>query len=278
MTDTISLGFSPCPNDTFIFDAMVHHRIDTEGLRFDLHMGDVEELNQKAFAKELDVTKLSYHAFLHLIPSYAILNSGSALGNQCGPLLICKQDAEQKELTAATVAIPGAYTTANFLLRYAYPEVKQTPELLFSEIENAVQNKTVDMGVIIHENRFTYADRGFVKIRDLGAYWEEQTGLPIPLGGIMIKRSLPEELRQKFQRVLQRSIQYAFDHPEASKAYVSSHAQEMDTEVMQKHIALYVNHYSLNLGEKGREAIQQMYNYAVEKEMITPQELELFDS
>lgn len=277
MSHTISLGFSPCPNDTFIFDAMVHHRIDTEGLEFDIQMGDVEELNQKAFANKLDVTKLSYHAFLHLIPMYAVLDSGSALGNQCGPLLICKSNTEHKALDEAIVAIPGAYTTANFLLRYAYPDIKETPEVLFSAIESAVQSNKVDMGVIIHENRFTYAERGFVKIRDLGAYWEEKTGLPIPLGGIMIKRSLPKETREKFQRVLHRSIQYAFAHPEASKNYVSHHAQEMDPEVMQKHIALYVNNYSLSLGEKGREAINQMYAYAVRKEMIAPQEMDLFD-
>ena len=278
MNNTISLGFSPCPNDTFIFDAMVHHRIDTEGLDFEVHMGDVEELNQKAFKETLDVTKLSYHAFLHLIPSYAVLNSGSALGNNCGPLLIKRSDTESKLLEEATIAIPGAYTTANFLLHYAYPQIKETYEVLFSEIESLVQQKKVDMGVIIHENRFTYADRGFDKIRDLGAYWEEKTGLAIPLGGIMIKRSLPEAIRQKFQRVLRRSIQYAFDNPEASMDYVRAHAQEMDVEVMQKHIKLYVNQYSLDLGEKGKEAITHMYNYAVRKKMIVPQELDLFDA
>lgn len=278
MNTTISLGYSPCPNDTFIFDAMVHHRIDTEGLDFEIQMGDVEELNQKAFQAKLDVTKLSYHAFLHLIPIYAVLDSGSALGNNCGPLLIQRSDAEEMKMECAKVAIPGAYTTANFLLRYAYPAIKETPELLFSAIEGAVKDREVDMGVIIHENRFTYADRGFVKIRDLGAYWEEKTALPIPLGGIMIKRSLPEAIRKKFQRVLHRSIQYAFDHPEASRDYVSAHAQEMDVEVMQKHIDLYVNHYSLNLGEKGKEAVRHMYNYAVSKEMIPAQELDLFDA
>lgn len=276
-TTKISLGYSPCPNDTFIFDAMVHHRIDTEGLEFEVQMGDVEELNQKAFAGELDVTKLSYHAFLHLIEDYAVLESGSALGNHCGPLLICKPGMENKALDEAHVAIPGKYTTAHFLLRYAYPVLGKASEVLFSDIEAQVKNDGVDMGVIIHENRFTYAERGFLKIRDLGAYWEDNTGLPIPLGGIMVKRSLPQALREKVQRVLQRSIQYAFEHPEASAAYVKAHAQEMDPEVMQKHIKLYVNDYSLALGEKGRKAVQHMYDYAIKENLIRPSNLSLFD-
>lgn len=264
----LTLGFSSCPNDTFIFDAMIHQKIDTEGLSFELVLADVEALNNQAFQAELDITKLSYHAFAYLTEDYILLNAGSALGNNCGPLLIAKEAISESQINAGNIAIPGKYTTANFLLNLAYPEAQHKQELLFSAIEGAVLNEQVDAGLIIHENRFTYQEKGLVKIVDLGEFWEKTTGHPIPLGGIVIKRALALEVQQKVDRVLARSVQYSFDHPESSKAYVSAHAQEMEEEVMYQHIDLYVNQYSLDLGEKGKGAVQELFDRAAEKAII----------
>lgn len=255
----IEIGFSPCPNDTFIFDAMAHGRIDTEGLTFKVTMADVEELNRLAFANALQVTKLSFHAYAHVLGRYILLNSGSALGSNCGPLLISKQVFPLKEVNGLRIAIPGRYTTANFLMGFAFPEALHKVEMLFSDIEAAVARGDVDAGVIIHENRFTYADRGFTKLMDLGEHWEQRTGHPIPLGGIAVQRRVDPATRQKLDRVLRRSIEHAMVHPEDSLGFTREYAQEMDPEVMQKHIALYVNDYSLNLGDKGRAAVHHMY-------------------
>lgn len=264
----LTLGYSPCPNDTFIFDAMVHHKIDTEGLDFEVQLGDVEQLNQKAFEQTLDITKLSYHAYAYLIEHYALLTSGSALGKNCGPLLISKSAIDHKDVPNKTIAIPGKYTTANFLLSLAFPQAQQKKELLFSDIEQAVLSEQVDAGLIIHENRFTYHERGLVKIIDLGEWWENKTQLPIPLGGIVVKRDLPVELQQKINRVLRRSVEYAFAHPEASLPYVQQHAQEMDTAVMQQHIGLYVNDFSIDLGAEGKQAIEYLFNTATDLGLI----------
>jgi 1,4-dihydroxy-6-naphthoate synthase len=255
----IELGFSPCPNDTFIFDAIVHGRIDTEGLTFKVTMADVEELNRLAFANALHVTKLSFHAYAYVFDHYILLNSGSALGSNCGPLLIAKRPIEKAEVALLRIAIPGKYTTANFLMGFAFPDALNKVELLFSDIESAVANSAADAGVIIHENRFTYAERGFVKILDLGEHWEQSTGHPIPLGGIAVHRSIDPETRLKLDRVLRRSIAHAMAHPEDSLGFTRAHAQEMSPDVMQQHIALYVNDYSLDLGEKGRAAVHHMY-------------------
>lgn len=271
----LTLGFSPCPNDTFIFDALIHGKIDTEGLEFEIHMADVEELNQMAFRGALDVTKLSYHAFLHCLDSYIMMDSGSALGNNCGPLLIKNQGASNP-IGSDLIAIPGKYTTANFLLNYAYPELQNKKEMLFSDIESAIKNKEVSAGLIIHENRFTYADRGFEKVKDLGEHWEQSTGMPIPLGGIAIKRNLDSSLQEKVQRLICKSLEFAFKNPSESLSFVKEHAQEMDAEVMQKHINLYVNDYSLSLGEKGKAAIQYMYDFSVEKKLIEQTNKPLF--
>ena len=269
------IGFSPCPNDTFIFDALIHGKIDTEGLEFEVHMADVEELNQMAFRGELDITKLSYHAFLHILEEYVMMDSGSALGNNCGPLLIKNAGAENP-IKTDLIAIPGKYTTANFLLNYAFPELQNKKELLFSDIESAIKNKKVSAGLIIHENRFTYADRGFEKVKDLGEHWEQNTGMPIPLGGIAIKRNLDKALQEKVQRLIRKSLGFAFENPAESLGFVKQHAQEMDAEVMQKHINLYVNDYSLSLGEKGRAAIQYMYEFSVNENLIGEAEQGLF--
>lgn len=272
----LTLGFSPCPNDTFIFDAMIHGRIDTEGLEFEVFLGDVEELNRRAFATELDITKLSYHAYAHLLEQYVLLDAGSALGNNCGPLLIAKAPIPLEKVPELKIAIPGKLTTANFLLSLAFPEATQKIELLFSDIESAVLDGRVDAGLIIHENRFTYADKGLVKILDLGEYWEQSTGMPIPLGGIVIKRSLPEAVLHKVNRVIRRSVEYAWANPAASESFIAQHAQEMDPAVRRQHIDLYVNNYSANLGPHGRAAVEHLFKVAAEKSIIPPQKQAIF--
>lgn len=264
----LSLGFSPCPNDTFIFDAMLRGKVDTEGLEFEVFMEDVEALNRRAFAGDIDVTKLSYHAFAWLTERYALLDAGSALGNNCGPLLIARAPMSEAAVTAARIAIPGKMTTANFLLSLAYPDAQNKQETLFSEIEDAVLDGRADAGLIIHENRFTYAQKGLVKLVDLGEYWENTTGLPIPLGGIVVRRDLPQEVRQKVNRVMRRSVEYAFVHPDDVMPFVRRHAQAMDEVVMKAHIDLYVSAYTVDLGQRGRAAVEQMFRIAREKQII----------
>ncbi len=258
----LSLGFSPCPNDTYIFDAMLHGRIDTEGLEFEVFMEDVETLNRRAMLGELDITKLSYHAYAYLLEKYVLLDSGSALGQNCGPLLIARQPMTDDEVEKALIAIPGKLTTANFLLSLAFPAATRKLETVFSEIENAVLEGRVDAGLIIHENRFTYQQKGLVKIIDLGEFWETSTGMPIPLGGIVVRRSLSEEVRQKVNRVMERSVRYAFEHPAASSEFVRANAQEMEESVMNSHIQLYVNDFTKNLGGAGRAAIGKLFDVA----------------
>jgi len=273
-----TLGFSPCPNDCFIFDAMVNGKIDTEGLSFDVTMSDVEELNKFAFEGKLDVTKLSYHAYAWLTKNYVLLNSGSALGYKCGPLLISKNtlnfsEVEQKS-NELKIAIPGKYTTANFLLSLAFPKSANKVEMRFSDIENAVLNRDVDAGLIIHENRFTYEQKGLKKIVDLGEYWEQETSSPIPLGGIVAKRDISTKTLEKLNRVLRRSIEYAFENPKSSLPFVREHAQEMDENVMYKHIDLYVNKFSIDLGEEGKNAVKQLFEKAIEKQIIPSVEID----
>lgn len=256
----ISLGFSPCPNDTFMFDALINQKIDTGDLEFVTTIADVEELNQMAFDQTLDVTKISFHALFKNLSNYQLLTAGSALGFGCGPLLISKKRFDQKDVSNRTICIPGENTTANLLMKYAFPNATKKTALLFSEIEHAVLNETFDAGVIIHENRFTYKKKGLHKIVDLGAYWESKTNLPIPLGGIAIKKNLDSKLKRQINSLLRESIQFAFDHPSSSLNYCKQYAQEMDEDVMQQHIKLYVNSFSLDLQEKGKAAIQELYS------------------
>ncbi len=256
----ITIAYSPCPNDCFIFDALIHKRIDTRGYNFIPVLADVESLNQAAFRGEYDVTKLSYHAFAYCCDEYIMLASGSALGNNCGPLLISKRDISHDEVRSGRlkIAIPGKFTTANFLFSIAFPEAKDKRELVFSQIENAVLDGTVDAGLIIHENRFTYEKKGLRKIIDLGEFWESTTQQPIPLGGIAIKRN--REDAAVISDLIAESVRYAFAHPEDSMLYVREHAAEMDAEVMKQHINLYVNQYSVDLGETGRNAVHKLFS------------------
>jgi 1,4-dihydroxy-6-naphthoate synthase len=260
----LTIGSSPCPNDCFIFDAIVNRRIDLEGLEFAMHMADVEALNKAAFAGEAAITKLSYHAFAYCADRYVALDAGSALGRNCGPLLISLRNIAPGEAAAGRlrIAIPGTYTTANLLLGLAFPRAQDKTELVFSEIEPALLAGRFDAGLIIHENRFTYQAKGLRKIIDLGEFWESETGAPIPLGAIVINRALPDDVKHAVNRVLRRSVEYAFAHRDASLPFVREHAQEMSVEVMYQHIDLYVNGYTADLGEEGRAAVALLYERA----------------
>ena len=219
---------------------------------------------------------MSYHAYAYLTDKYVLLDAGSAFGNNCGPLLISKKKYKTGEVKALSIAIPGKFTTANFLLSLAYPEAKNKEEMLFSEIESSVLEGKKNAGLIIHENRFTYEEKGLQKIRDLGEYWEEETKLPIPLGGIVVRRDIAPDFQHKINRVLRRSVEFALENPLATKDFVRQYAQEMDEKVMYQHIGLYVNDFTVDLGEKGRKAVQKLFDIAVEKEVIPPVKEHIF--
>ncbi len=257
----LTLGFSPCPNDTFIFDALVNNKIDTEGIEFDVVLEDVQTLNQWAIEGKLDITKLSYGVLPLVLDKYIVLNSGSALGKGVGPLLISllyppkgELYEDKSEVENTIIAIPGENTTAHLLFSLAYPNAKNKIFLRYDEIENFVL-ESKGLGVIIHENRFTYEQKGLKKIIDLGDYWEKQTGNSIPLGGIVINRNIDIQLQQQIDKLIKKSIEYAFTKYPELNDYIRKHSQEMSEEVMRKHIDLYVNNYSLDLGEEGKAAI-----------------------
>jgi len=257
-----TLGFSPCPNDTFIFDALVNHKIDTEGIEVNAVLEDVETLNRWALAGKLDITKLSFPAFFQSLNEYTLLDSGSALGKGVGPLLITKNKNQltESEVNHATVALPGKNTTANLLFSFAYPQAVKKQFIIFSGIEDAVLSSKTDLGVIIHENRFTYQQKGLNKVIDLGEYWETKMNAPIPLGGIAIKRTIEPAQAKTINKLIRKSLDYAFAHYPFITDYVKEHSQEMSEDVMRKHIELYVNNYSLQLGNDGRKAIEILHS------------------
>jgi 1,4-dihydroxy-6-naphthoate synthase len=265
----LSLAISPCPNDTFIFEAIINKRIDLEGLKFDYRLHDVETLNTMAMAGGIDMLKVSFFTYLMLQQKFVLLDSGSAMGFGNGPLLISKKEYTLEDLPGLTVAIPGQYTTAHMLFRIASPGVKEKKFMLFSEIEDAVLSGKVDAGVIIHENRFTYAQKGLRQITDLGQYWEQLTGSPIPLGGIIVRKGLGYNTINKLNRIMFRSVEYAMKHPADAMPFVKEHAQEMDEEVMKKHIHLYVNENTLSLGTGGKVALSKLQKMARERGLIS---------
>ena len=256
----LSLGISPCPNDTYIFDAMLHGKIDTEGLEFMPRLEDVETLNQLAIEGSLDISKVSYGVVFQLLHQYRILEAGSALGKGVGPLFVSKNIGHDEEidLSKIRVALPGINTTAHLLFSLAYPEIKNKTFVPFHVIEDMVINDEVDAGVIIHENRFTYQQKGLNKLSDLGDVWEKRTGAPIPLGGILVRRFFDLDLATKINRVINRSLAFANDHADALPAFVTENAKEMNEEVMRNHISLYVNEFSLALGQEGRLAVLEL--------------------
>ena len=251
----LTLGFSPCPNDTFIFDALVNNKIGTSGLSFAVVLEDVETLNEWALAGKLDITKLSYGVLPLVLEKYIVLNSGSALGKGVGPLLIQKSKVKSQNVEDCLIAIPGEHTTAHLLFSLAYPDAKNKIFLRYDEIENFVLEDK-GLGVIIHENRFTYADKGLHKITDLGDYWEKETGNSIPLGGIVIRRSVDANIAKQVDELIKKSIEYAYNHHYDELAgYVKVHSQEMSEAVMRQHINLYVNNHSLDLDTTGKNAV-----------------------
>jgi 1,4-dihydroxy-6-naphthoate synthase len=264
----LTLGFSPCPNDTFIFDAMVNGKIDTYGITFDYVMEDVETLNQWAIDGKLDITKLSYNTFLKVVDQYALLHSGSALGEGVGPLLISKRPLDSTRMQDYKIAIPGINTTANLLLTLAYPQAGNKTEKVFSEIENEVLSGEFDAGLIIHENRFTYAQKGLLKLADLGDWWEQATGAAIPLGGIVVRRSFDRNLCATIDSIIKESVAYSWERYPELAPFIKDNAQEMEEDVMRKHIQLYVNEYTTDLGEKGRGAIATLFEKAMASGLI----------
>jgi 1,4-dihydroxy-6-naphthoate synthase len=252
-----TLGFSPCPNDTFIFDALVNGKIDTEGLEFEVKLEDVQTLNDWALLGKLDITKLSYAVLPSVLDEYKLLQSGSALGKGVGPLLISLNKVDEADIHQSLIALPGEHTTAHLLFKLKYPNAKNKTFIRYDQIETFVKEGK-GLGVIIHENRFTYESHGLKKVADLGDHWESQTGVPIPLGGIMIKRSIEPETQLKIDALIKKSIEYAFSNYPSLTDYIRKHSQEMEEDVMRKHIDLYVNEYSLELGDGGRKAVRKL--------------------
>lgn len=253
-----TLGFSPCPNDTFIFDALVNSKIDTQGLQFDVVLEDVQTLNQWALQGKLDISKISYGVLPLILDRYKVLDAGGALGKGVGPLLIASRPLSLEKIAEARIAIPGENTTAHMLFSLAFPEARNKKFMLFSSIEDAVLGGQADAGVIIHENRFTYQQKGLVKLMDLGTYWEHETGSPIPLGGIVIRNGVDKKLQLTINTLIKQSVQFSFaQYPQLSD-YIKLHAQEMQEDVMRRHIDLYVNDYSVTLGEPGRNAVHKL--------------------
>jgi len=269
----LTLGFSPCPNDTFIFDALVNHKIDTEGLSFEAVLEDVETLNQWTLQSKLDITKLSFPAFFQSTSNYVLLGSGSALGKGVGPLLITRKAGlpAADEITNSSIALPGRNTTANLLFSFAYPAAQRKEFMIFSAIEDAVVTAKTDLGVIIHENRFTYQQKGLNKVADLGEYWESKMNAPIPLGGIAIKRNIDPAIAQKVNRLIRKSLDHAYASYPVLTDYIKDHSQEMSEDVMRRHIELYVNNYSLDLGEDGRKAIKTLHRVYCEMNGTIPE-------
>ncbi|MBA4156026.1 MAG: 1,4-dihydroxy-6-naphthoate synthase [Gemmatimonadetes bacterium] len=264
----LTLGYSPCPNDTFIFDALVHGRIDGGGLQFRERLEDVETLNQLAAEAVLDISKVSYGAVPYLLDEYVLLRSGGALGRGCGPLLVAREGVEPSELRTGRISIPGRNTTANLLLRLWNPGLPAGAERVYSDIMPAVARGEVDAGLIIHESRFTYPQHGLRKLLDLGEWWESETGLPIPLGGIVARRSLGQDTIRRVEDAIRRSVEHAFAAPDASVGYVREHAQEMDEKVMREHIALYVNSFSIDLGAEGERAARELLSRAARSGLV----------
>lgn len=255
-----TIGFSPCPNDTFIFDALVNKKIDTEGFEFEVLLEDVQTLNLLAIDNKLDISKISYGVLPLVLKDYLVLKSGGALGKGVGPLLISgKQNEDFKaEMEKMTVAIPGENTTAHLLFSCAFPSVINKQFLVFNEIENAVLTGKADAGVIIHENRFTYHDKGLIKLMDLGEFWEKKTKAPIPLGGIIVRKDFDKEVQEKLDRLIRTSLEYSFSNYPVISSFVGKNSQEMSEDVMRQHINLYVNNFSIDLGEKGKAAVNKL--------------------
>lgn len=276
MSKKYTFGFSPCPNDTFIFDALYNNKIDTQGIEFEWVMADVEELNRLAFAGKIDITKISYYSFAQLLGQYEMMRSGGALGSNCGPLLISNKTLDWSDPSSLKVAIPGKNTTANLLLSLAYPYLTNKTEVLFSEIESGILNDAYDLGLIIHESRFTYEAKGLNKVADLGEYWENTTQSPIPLGGICIHNTIDQHTKTTIESLIHQSVVHAFKNEADTMPFIRQHSQEMEESVMKAHIGLYVNDYSIALGPIGERGVHTFLNHLQNREIIPPYQGKVF--
>ena len=254
----IRLNFSTCPNDTFMFDALVNGKIDCEGINFDVHMDDIEDLNSIAINSDPDITKLSYATYPLIRDRYQIMSSGSALGYNSGPLLVSKKKIYKDELGDVKIGIPGEHTTANLLLDIAFPDAKNKRGYLFSDISHAIMDNEIDAGILIHEERFTYEKKGLLLVADLGAEWDCKFHLPIPLGAIVVRRDIEKDLQLKLNSLLKKSIEYAFANPLSSREYVKKHARELSDDTIEQHINMFVNKYSLDIADDGRNAVNRL--------------------
>ncbi len=268
MAQTLTIGYSPCPNDTFIFYGLIHGKVSCPETQFQERLEDVETLNQLALSGILDVTKISYHALGHLRDNYALLRSGGALGRGCGPLVVARDNLSMADLKGQSIAIPGQLTTANLLLQLYGEGYEQVTIMPFDKILAAVSNGDVAAGAIIHESRFTYQQHGLKKVIDLGQWWESDSGCPIPLGGILARRDLGVERIQKLDSALRSSVEYAFAHPEQTRHYIKQHAQELEDQVVESHIGLYVNNFSVDLGDEGVRAVETLFARAEARGII----------
>ncbi len=272
----LTLGYSPCPNDTFIFYALTHGRLNVPGLEVTETLADVETLNLRAMKAELDLTKISFHALAYLREHYCLLRSGGAMGRGCGPLVVSRGDEDMETLKGKVIAVPGRFTTAHLLLMLYGEGYENVSVMPFDSIMDAVVSGEADAGLVIHEGRFTYAARGLRKVVDLGELWESETKLPIPLGGILAKRSLGADTVKLAEAAIRRSVEYAFAHRDETRSYIKAHAQELDDEVIDSHIALYVNEFSLDMGDDGVQAVEALFGMAEQRGIIPASNLPLF--
>jgi 1,4-dihydroxy-6-naphthoate synthase len=273
----LSLGYSPCPNDTFIFYALVHGKLRPADFMFREMLEDVETLNRMAERSQLDITKVSYHAFGHLRETYCLLRSGGALGKGCGPLVVAREQVAISDLKNRTIAIPGKMTTAYLLLQIFDPVFRDNIVVMpFHHIIDAVRNRQCDAGLIIHESRFTYEQAGLKQVIDLGAWWEEETGLPIPLGAILARRDLGHKIIKTVEGMIRESLTYAFSHRSEPKAYIKKHSQELSDDVIDQHINLYVNNYTLDIGEDGIRAVEELFRQAEKENILSEPDIPLF--
>lgn len=272
----LTLGYSPCPNDTFIFYALTHGRLNTPGIEVSETLADVETLNLRAMKAELDLTKISFHALAYLREHYCLLRSGGAIGRGCGPLVVSRGGTDMDSLRGKVIAVPGRFTTAHLLLMLYGEGYENVSVMPFDAVMDAVGRGEADAGLVIHEGRFTYAARGLSKVVDLGEWWESETGLPIPLGGILARRSLGADTVRLVQEAIRKSVEYAYEHRDEARSYIKAHAQELDDGVMDSHIALYVNDFSLDMGEEGERAVRALFGMAEKRGVIPASGLPLF--
>jgi len=264
----LTFGYSPCPNDTFMFNAIAGQQVNVPKYRIKTILHDVETLNDLAFTATLDITKLSFYAWLKVKQNYRLLNSGAAMGFGCGPVLIARPECRKADVNQSRIVLPGQWTTAHLLFRLWAPEAEHRLFTPYDNIFQSLSSGKADFGVIIHESRFTFTSEGFVEVVDLGRWWEERTGFPIPLGGIAVREELGGPMIRSIDAAVKKSIQTANAFPKKTFAYIRQHAREMDEAVLQSHIQTFVNEYSLELPPEGIRAIATLEKMAAEAGLL----------